>query len=276
MAGERCVSILKMAWNGGGRGEREGEVWVYHEKQESLLCGQHCLNNLLQMSIFTAGDLADIAQILDQRERQYMLEGGTDTPEALRYLAEDSNNVDVSGNFSIEVLRSALQNMSIELIPWFPNKKGYSDDDPCLELGFIVNHASHWFAIRRIGENWWNLNSFKDAPEPISTFYLSAFLSQLASDGYSVYTTRGAALAHDTSDPSHESPQWHCMSLDQPSGSKPPQSFLGAGQRLGGRSSPELTEDEQLAMALSLSMEQSQPTLSEAESLREKRLARYG
>jgi Ataxin-3 len=266
-----------MANSSAGRTLGEGPVWVYHEKQESLLCGQHCLNNLLQMSIFTAGDLADIAQILDQKERQYMLEGGTDTPEALRYLAEDSNNVDVSGNFSIEVLRSALQNMGIDLIPWFPNKKGYSDDDPCLEIGSIVNHAAHWFSIRKIGEKWWNLNSFKDAPEPISTFYLSAFLSQLASDGYSVYTTRGASLVHDTSDPSHESPNWHCMSSGQPSGTKPPQPFQGTGQRLGGNSSSsELTEDEQLAMALSLSMEQAQPTQSDAQSLREKRLARYG
>ena len=32
-----------------------------------------------------------------------MMEMGADTPEALRYLAEDSGNVDDSGNFSIQV-----------------------------------------------------------------------------------------------------------------------------------------------------------------------------
>jgi Ataxin-3 len=259
----------------GGSGDGGGAVWVYHEKQESLLCGQHCLNNLLQLPMFTAGDLADIAQLLDQKERQYMLEAGHDTPEALKYLAEDSQNVDVSGNFSIEVLRQALQNVNVDLVPWFPNKKGYSDDDPCNEVGFIVNHASHWFSIRKIGQSWWNLNSFQDRPEPISTFYLSAFLSQLTNDGYFVFVTRGSYFTHENSDPSHDSPHWHCMSSTKAS---KPQPFQGQGQRLGGASSSsptDLTEDEQLAMALSLSMESQSAGKSEQELLREKRLSRY-
>ena len=41
------------------------DVWVYHERQESALCGQHCLNNLLQNAYFTAPDLSDIALELD-------------------------------------------------------------------------------------------------------------------------------------------------------------------------------------------------------------------
>ena len=41
------------------------DIWVYHEVQESALCGQHCLNNLLQNAYFTAPDLSDIALDLD-------------------------------------------------------------------------------------------------------------------------------------------------------------------------------------------------------------------
>lgn len=41
------------------------DAWVYHEKQESALCGQHCLNNLLQTAYFSAPDLSDIALELD-------------------------------------------------------------------------------------------------------------------------------------------------------------------------------------------------------------------
>ena len=39
-------------------------IWIYHELQESQLCGQHCLNNLLQGPHFTAPDLAAIAEEL--------------------------------------------------------------------------------------------------------------------------------------------------------------------------------------------------------------------
>ena len=78
--------------------------YIYHERQESALCGQHCLNNLLQGAFFSPADLADIAAELDALERQMMLEAGVDTPEAIAFLAEESGNVDNSGNFSIQVL----------------------------------------------------------------------------------------------------------------------------------------------------------------------------
>ena len=37
------------------------EYWIYHERQEAMLCGQHALNNLVQESRFSAGSLAEIA-----------------------------------------------------------------------------------------------------------------------------------------------------------------------------------------------------------------------
>jgi len=50
------------------------ETWIYHERQEALLCGQHALNNLVQASRFTPGSLADIAHQLDQLELNFMAE----------------------------------------------------------------------------------------------------------------------------------------------------------------------------------------------------------
>ena len=55
------------------------DVWVYHEQQEALLCGQHALNNLVQESIFSPESLAEIAHQLDEMELTYMAqnnEGG--------------------------------------------------------------------------------------------------------------------------------------------------------------------------------------------------------
>lgn len=49
-------------------------VWIYHERQEALLCGQHALNNLVQGLEFSPGTLAEIAHQLDQMELTYMAE----------------------------------------------------------------------------------------------------------------------------------------------------------------------------------------------------------
>jgi ataxin-3 len=46
--------------------------WIYHERQEAALCGQHALNNLVQASVFSPGSLADIAHDLDQMELTFM------------------------------------------------------------------------------------------------------------------------------------------------------------------------------------------------------------
>ena len=48
--------------------------WIYHERQEALLCGQHALNNLVQDCVFTPVALAEIAQQLDQMELTFMAE----------------------------------------------------------------------------------------------------------------------------------------------------------------------------------------------------------
>ena len=44
------------------------EYWIYHERQEALLCGQHALNNLVQAYVFSADSLAEIAFQLDRIE----------------------------------------------------------------------------------------------------------------------------------------------------------------------------------------------------------------
>jgi len=67
-------------------------TYIYYEKQESSLCGQHALNALLIGPYFTPGDLAEIAAELDAKERELMLAAG-ETEEALKFLAEDSGNV---------------------------------------------------------------------------------------------------------------------------------------------------------------------------------------
>jgi Ataxin-3 len=83
-------------------------TWIYHERQEAMLCGQHALNNLLQSQAFSPSSLSEIAHQLDLMELNFMASGNKDgvaSKDYLKRLAEDSGNVDPSGNFSIEVLR---------------------------------------------------------------------------------------------------------------------------------------------------------------------------
>ena len=64
-------------------------------------------------------------------------------------------------------------------------------------MAFILNHAQHWYTLRRFGNvsadpaldadpgggHWFNLNSFNTAPESISKLYLGMFLQQAAQEG---------------------------------------------------------------------------------------------
>ena len=49
----------------------------------------------------------------------------------------------------------------------------------------------HWFALRRVAGDWWDLNSLFAAPRPLSEFYLSAYLATLRDQGYSIFVVQG-------------------------------------------------------------------------------------
>ena len=73
---------------------------LYHEVQESKLCAVHCVNTVLQGPFFSEFDLAALASDLDRKERQMMLQGGVSSGD---FLAEESHNVSLDGDFSIQV-----------------------------------------------------------------------------------------------------------------------------------------------------------------------------
>jgi len=162
--------------------------FIYHEKQAAALCGVHCLNNLLQGPYVNAGGLADIAHELDAAERALMFSQGVNTPEAIRYAASESVNVDASGNFSITVLAKALQNShNLNLV----RRQSNDTTEPSIANGFICNLESHWYALRPIYGVWWNLNSMLPKPTKVGDVYLGAYLAQLSLQGYSIFEVKG-------------------------------------------------------------------------------------
>jgi len=73
--------------------------YVYHEKQESALCGQHALNMLVQGPVYNEISLSEVGLELDRLESSLRDGSGFN----------DSENVGLFGNFSIQVLRVALE-----------------------------------------------------------------------------------------------------------------------------------------------------------------------
>lgn len=260
------------------------DCWIYHEKQQALLCGQHALNNLLQIQAFSPDGLAQIAHQLDQMELNFMSAGnknGIASKDYLQRIAEGSGNVDASGNFSIEVLRSALLSqfnltLANTLQETVRNIEITNFD------GFICNKQSHWFAIRKVNGRYWNLNSISERPEQISHFRLAAEMEALRNEGYSVFCVveigelpNECMNVKELAQRGQQDFWWSERDLlkgkSQASFSSNAWSNVGNGMRLDGRSTTSagnhgsipnggmniegLTEDEMIQMAMSESLQ---------------------
>ncbi|XKL63853.1 hypothetical protein PGB90_006217 [Kerria lacca] len=129
---------------------------VYHEKQVKELCALHALNNLFQKDdAFLKNELDIVCHSLAPKT----------------WLNPHKSPLGL-GNYDINVLMAALQNKGYQAI-WFDKRKS----PYCLKLnkifGFIMNipndyhigyirlplQRKHWIAIRKIGNNYYNLDS---------------------------------------------------------------------------------------------------------------------
>ncbi|XP_075049698.1 ataxin-3 [Mixophyes fleayi] len=164
---------------------------IFHEKQEGSLCAQHCLNNLLQGEYFSPVELSSIAMQLDEQERMRMAEGGLTSEEYRTFMQQPSGNMDDSGFFSIQVISDALRVWGLELILFNSPEYQILGIDPINERAFICNYKEHWFTVRKLGKQWFNLNSLLTGPELISDTYLALFLAQLQQEGYSIFVVKG-------------------------------------------------------------------------------------
>ncbi|GFO21546.1 ataxin-3 [Plakobranchus ocellatus] len=166
---------------------------IFHEKQEGSLCAQHCLNALLQNQYFSAVDLAQIGRRLDDSERERMAEGGIGTNEYRRFIEEPSSNYDDSGFFSVQVIAEALSVWGLDMVLYNSQNPVAvtARQDPTQMSAFICNYHQHWFCVRKLGLQWFNLNSLLSGPELISDTYLALFLTQLQQEGYSIFIVIG-------------------------------------------------------------------------------------
>ncbi|KAF9964080.1 Ataxin-3 [Mortierella alpina] len=161
--------------------------YIFHEQQEGNLCAQHCLNALLQGPYFTAIDLAELARQLDQKEQDALGNFGSGSGDI------KSQNMDDSGFFSVQVLSHALSIWNIQIIPWGAEEVSDAKAEPEREAAFICNLEQHWYTLRRFGpstQRWYDLNSLHPRPQHMSATYLGMTLSQLETEGYSIFVVR--------------------------------------------------------------------------------------
>jgi len=131
----------------------------------------------------------------------------------------ESSNVDDSGNFSVTVLKEALNRWGKvdlttekELV-----EKALSNPTDSSVEAFLLNHDAHWLSIRRLkiagGSStgtWLNLNSTLKAPEVVTDFYLREWLFQLRADGYTVFFVTGKLPAPIIGRSARDAPNsWH-------------------------------------------------------------------
>ncbi|XP_061551356.1 ataxin-3 isoform X2 [Phycodurus eques] len=219
---------------------------IFHEKQEGSLCAQHCLNNLLQGEYFTPVDLSSIAHQLDEEERMRMAEGGMGSDEYRTFLQQPSGNMDDSGFFSIQVISNALRVWGLELILF--NSREYQSlmINPINEKAFICNYKEHWFTIRKLGQQWFNLNSLLTGPELISDTYLALFLAQLQQEDCEAEQILGIMRVQQQQRPK-------LIGEDQAQMSAGRLATLGQTEMSFAVESDVVDEDEELKRALALS-----------------------
>ena len=246
--------------------------WIYHERQSAALCGQHCLNNLLQGFHFSVDSLAEIAAEVDERERKVMQSEGFGSA-----CGSGSQNVDQAGNFSIQVLREALSRVGLSLTSLMAESLRASDMDVTTRSGFVLHKDNHWFTVRSVNGNFWNLDSVKPRPLRISHFDLAREMGEFLNAGYIAFTCLDSqGFPAKLPDPPSE--DWQVDSVrneflwsekDLITGTENDRSSLstwskaGQGMRLdgGGGSSAtaidvdEMSEDQQMQAAISASMQ---------------------
>lgn len=230
-----------------------GPGGIYHEKQIGSLCAVHCVNNLLQGPLFEVMQFQAVAMELDRAEQR--LTSG----EGLDY-----GNARLDGFYNVQVMQAVLGRAGYDMQPIKGEAGKSAQADTAKETAFILNKREHWFALRRIGREWFDLNSCLRTPRHYTDGDIRFHIGDAVREGYMVFVVRGefprCALEEDST---------KLVEAVQGCG-RPGQGyslFAGAGQRLDASSSTPGSAQPSATSA---------PASNDADALRRARLARFG
>lgn len=173
---------------------KTGELLVYWESQgNDRMCAIHCLNGLLQGPILSPADLSKVARQLDERERQLVWTAAGGGEEVSNLLAGGSNNVADDGFFSIAVIEECLREKGYTCINVNnPQMRTSIMGASQREKGFLCNLKEHWFVLRKVSGQWFNLNSLGPAPKLVHYDEVESLLREaISGDGLIIYAIGG-------------------------------------------------------------------------------------
>ncbi|XP_034952497.1 ataxin-3-like isoform X2 [Chelonus insularis] len=158
--------------------------------------------------------------------------------------------MDDSGYFSVQVISSALKVWGLELIPYNSTEPTAltAQNNPSQMRAYICNYKGHWFTIRKIGNQWFNLNSILSGPQLLSDTYLAMYLAQLIQEGYSIFIVIGDLPPCPADDILLKNPV--SATSKSKSISQVPKKFDSVGYRLGTAEEDEQAKIQQAVSAL--------------------------
>ena len=111
-------------------------------------------------------------------------------PETAR--CAPSENDATTGNYSLQVLDRALRERfkkeGLKLVPVF---KRSELNEAAKNKAFLINARQHWYAMRDIRGQWWNLNSQLAAPAKVNGEIIW-YLENMIQSGMHVFAVEGA------------------------------------------------------------------------------------
>jgi len=98
-----------------------------------------------------------------------------------------------SGNYSIQVLYKALSSFGLSLVHLKSEAlvAKQATKEPEKQQGYICHMEDHWFALRKINNQWFNLDSMLKAPLPLSDLHIGVYISGLQGAGYTILVIVG-------------------------------------------------------------------------------------
>mmetsp|Transcript_55362 Transcript_55362/g.103885 ORF Transcript_55362/g.103885 Transcript_55362/m.103885 type:complete len:320 (+) Transcript_55362:50-1009(+) len=174
------VGLADCAQDGPGKDKSPyGPGGIYHEKQVGSLCAIHAVNNMLQGPLYEDWNFRQVAMELDRQERSLM--GGGDL---------DYGNARYDGFYNVQVVQEVLRKAGYDMTP-ISAEAARDVKKRAKERAFILNKQEHWFSVRRIGEEWFDLNSCMATPKHYKDSDLEWLITDADREGYSVFLVRG-------------------------------------------------------------------------------------
>lgn len=102
----------------------------------------------------------------------------------------DFGNARHDGFYNVQVMQEVLRRAGYEMTS-VSAEAAKDGVERAKEKAFILNKQEHWFCVRRLGQEWFDLNSCMSVPKHYTDRDLEWLIKEAVSDGYGVFRVTG-------------------------------------------------------------------------------------